>query len=57
LLPVQAFRLDPKAFFVTDKTLDFTLVGVTEMSAKGQPISRYPPASARRIEADRIAQQ
>lgn len=42
LLPVQAFRLDPKSFFVTDKTLDFTIVGVTEMSAKGQPISRYP---------------
>ncbi len=42
LLPVQAFRLDPEAFFVTDKALDFTLVGVTEMSAKGQPISRYP---------------
>ena len=42
LLPVQAFRLDPKSFFVTDKTLDFTIVGVTEVSAKGEPISRYP---------------
>jgi endonuclease G len=42
LLPVQAFRLDPKSLFVTDKTLDFTIVGVTEVSAKGQPISRYP---------------
>ena len=42
LLPVQAYRLDPKHFFVTDKILDFTIVGITEMSAKGQPISRYP---------------
>jgi endonuclease G len=42
LLPVQAYRLDPKYFFVTDKLLDFTIVGITEMSAKGQPISRYP---------------
>lgn len=42
LLPVHAFRLDPKSFFVTDKMLDFTIVGVTEVSAKGQPISRYP---------------
>lgn len=42
LLPVQAYRFDPKYFFVTDKVLDFTIVGITEMSAKGQPISRYP---------------
>ena len=42
LLPVHSFRLDPKSFFITDKTLDFTIVGVTEMSAKGQPISGYP---------------
>ena len=42
LLPVQAYRFDPKHFFFTDKVLDFTIVGVSEMSAKGQPISRYP---------------
>ena len=42
LLPVQAFRLEPKFFFVTDKILDFTIVGIAEMSAKGQAISRYP---------------
>ncbi|HYJ89498.1 MAG TPA: DNA/RNA non-specific endonuclease [Pyrinomonadaceae bacterium] len=42
LLPVQAFRLDPKFFFITDKALDFTIVGLTEVSAKGQPISGYP---------------
>ena len=42
LLPVQAFRLDPNHFFITDKVLDFTIVGLTEVSAKGQPISGYP---------------
>jgi endonuclease G len=42
LLPVQAFGLDPKVFFITDKTLDFTIVAITELSAKGQSISRYP---------------
>jgi endonuclease G len=42
LLPVQAFRLDPKAFFVTDKALDFTIVAVAGASAKGQSLSRYP---------------
>ncbi|HEX8211418.1 MAG TPA: DNA/RNA non-specific endonuclease [Longimicrobium sp.] len=42
LLPVQPFRLDPAAFFVTDKALDFTIVAVAEASTKGQPISRYP---------------
>ena len=42
LLPVHTFRLDPKTFFVTDKSLDFTIVGVTELSARGQSISRYP---------------
>lgn len=42
LLPVQAYRLDPKHFFFTDKVLDFTIVGIAEKSAKGQPIDRYP---------------
>ncbi len=42
LLPVHAHRLDPRAFFLTDKALDFTIVAVTDLSAKGQPISRYP---------------
>ncbi len=42
LLPVHAFRFDPNAFFVTDQTLDFTIVGLTELSSKGQPLSRYP---------------
>jgi endonuclease G, mitochondrial len=42
LLPVQAYRLDPNLFFFTDKTLDFTIVGIAETSAKGQSISHYP---------------
>jgi endonuclease G len=42
LLPVHAYRLDPKLFFVTDKALDFTIVAISETSAKGQPITRYP---------------
>ena len=42
LLPVHAYRLDPKTFFVTDRVLDFTIVAIAETSAKGQPISRYP---------------
>jgi endonuclease G len=42
LLPVHAFRFDPVTFFVTDKKLDFTIVALTEISAKGRPISSYP---------------
>lgn len=42
LLPVHTFRLDPRSFFVTDKSLDFTIVSITELSSKGQPIARYP---------------
>ena len=42
LLPVHAYKFDPEAFFFTDKTLDFTIVAVAEVSARGQSISRYP---------------
>jgi endonuclease G len=42
LLPVQAFRLQPNAFFITDKALDFTIVALAESSDKGQSITRYP---------------
>ena len=42
LLPVHAYRFDPKLFFVTSKELDFSVVAVTERSTKGQPIARYP---------------
>jgi endonuclease G len=42
LLPVQSFRLEPKTFFFTDEMLDFTIVCVTKVSARGQALSRYP---------------
>ena len=42
LLPVHAYRLEPKTFFVTDTVLDFTIVAVADASARGQPITRYP---------------
>ncbi|MGH2403002.1 MAG: DNA/RNA non-specific endonuclease [bacterium] len=42
LLPIQAFRLVPDLFFLTDPKLDFTLIGVAEVSSKGRPIEQYP---------------
>ena len=42
LLPVHTYRLDPNTFFVTDSALDFTIVAITALSARGQPITRYP---------------
>jgi len=42
MLPVQAYRLDPDLFFLTDPALDFTFVGTAPLSTKGQPIDRYP---------------
>jgi endonuclease G len=42
LLPIQAFRLVPDLFFLTDPKLDFTLVGVAETSTKGRLIDQYP---------------
>lgn len=42
LLPVHAYRLDPRTFFVTDTALDYTIVAVAETSARGQAITRYP---------------
>jgi len=41
-LPVQAFRLDPDLFFLTDPLLDFTFVGTAAASKNGQSIERYP---------------
>ncbi|MDQ2987551.1 MAG: serine protease, partial [Pseudomonadota bacterium] len=41
LLPLVGFGLDPDAFFMTDKKLDFTLVAVREVSAGGLPLRRY----------------
>jgi len=42
LLPVQAFRLEPERFFVTDPALDFTVVAVAGVSSSGRPIGEYP---------------
>ena len=42
LLPVQTFRLEPQTFFLTNKGLDFTLVGTAPHSAKGVSIASYP---------------
>lgn len=42
LLPIQAFRLVPDLFFLTDPNLDFTLLGIAETSSKGRRIDQYP---------------
>ncbi len=42
LLPRQDYRLNPGQFFMTDKTLDFTIVGVESVSQRGRALSRYP---------------
>jgi endonuclease G len=40
-MPVVTFELDPDTFFLTDKTLDFTLVAVKELSQDGASIKNY----------------
>ncbi len=35
------FALDPDAIFVTDRSLDFTFVGVRSTEANGQPLSQF----------------
>src|SRR4030095_10065703 len=42
LLPAQTYELTPELFFVTDTTLDFTLVGVAPTSSQGRPLTAYP---------------
>jgi endonuclease G len=42
LLVRQDFRLNPGTFFITDKTLDFTVVGVEDLSLRNQRLSAYP---------------
>ena len=42
LLPVYTFALTPDLFFITDPTLDFTLVGVAATSSQGRPLTAYP---------------
>jgi endonuclease I/V8-like Glu-specific endopeptidase len=41
LRPVVIFKLDPDAFFLTSKELDYTLVAVAPRSLNGIDISRY----------------
>ena len=42
LLVRQDYRLNPGKFFLTDTTLDFTIVGVESQSNRNRPISNYP---------------
>lgn len=42
LLVRQDYRLNPGKFFVTDKALDFTIIGVESVSARSRPLSGYP---------------
>ena len=42
LLIRQDYRLNPDKFFITDKKLDFTIVGVEAASARNRPLSAYP---------------
>lgn len=39
--PVQSFRFNPSAIFITDRKLDFTLVAVEEKSADGTMLESY----------------
>jgi V8-like Glu-specific endopeptidase len=41
LLPVAVYGLEPEAFFLTSRELDFTLVAVRESSLNGIGIGRY----------------
>lgn len=42
LLPVHTFALVPDLFFITDPTLDFTLVAVAATSSQGRSLTAYP---------------
>jgi endonuclease G len=42
LLVRHDYRLSPEKFFITDKALDFTIVGVQDMSLRSRPLSAYP---------------
>ncbi len=40
-LTIERFQLDPEAFFLNDKTLDFALVAVNTTSARRRPLADY----------------
>jgi endonuclease G len=42
LLARQDYRLNPGTFFITDNALDFTIVGVEDMSLRNRALSAYP---------------
>jgi endonuclease G len=42
LLVHQDYRLNPENFFITDETLDFTIVGVENLSVRNRILSAYP---------------
>ena len=42
LLVRQDYRLNPETFFITDRTLDFTIVGVADLSVRNRALSTYP---------------
>lgn len=42
LLARQDYRLNPETFFITDEALDFTIVGVEDMSLRNRALSSYP---------------
>jgi endonuclease G len=42
LLVRQDYRLNPNQFFLTDPTLDFTIVGVDDKSTRNRELSAYP---------------
>lgn len=42
MLPVQTYKIAPDYFFYTNKTLDYTIIGLENNSDKGVEISSYP---------------
>ena len=42
LLVRQDYRTNPDKFFYTDKVLDFTVIGVEDLSARKRPLASYP---------------
>jgi endonuclease G len=42
LLVRQDYQLNPDKFFITDPGLDFTVIGVDDLSTRKRPLSSYP---------------
>jgi endonuclease G len=42
MLAVHSYKVRPDYFFYTSKALDYTIVGLDEVSDKGRPIAAYP---------------